>query len=207
MASGISDRIIQGDALEVLRELPDQSVHCCVTSRRLNANAIESLCIQIMGFHRICEFRSTWCTSLVPSTRSNTCDFTSVLNASQCQSIIGLILLYAKIRQKSTKTCGCFHVSNRPRPQGFAVLSIRFCHIKGSAKSILQKRRNCWRNLSQCKPFRIGCLLAVFYNAHSVRVFLDSNCPVRINCPGKISHEFSFCHVLLIPLSGGDVKC
>ena len=199
--------LLCGDAQAVLATLPAESVHCCVTSPRLEARAIEFLGPEITRFHCIGKLWPTWGTSNVSTSMTDTSTFAFFLNVSQNQGIFCLGVLYSKMRKQGTETYSGLLVCNRPGNERSSVWTGRFRDIKRTAKSIMEKLGDIGRYLSQRNALGVDRLTAVLGNAHRIGASFHPDCPIRVYRPGKITKDFMSRHVSSIPWVGGDVKC
>jgi hypothetical protein len=172
-------KILQGDALAVLKTLPDESVQCCVTSPPLLRSVVQRLALLIERIavrqHR--RVHNALCrTAPFPCSRV-------LLALSQAQQQFGIRLLdYEEGHQDCRYPCGqC--VGSLPAKKR----SARFKRgwpfwIIASAERFSKKAYRAFMHHAKLKTLVVNCANGVFPSGA-----LDANISLTINQTGQIS--------------------
>jgi len=184
-------RIIHADVLAGLRQQPDESVQCVVTSL-LCANFVQRLRFFIQAFHAIGELLWPRCCASMTSPECDLCLDAGSLNFPQSKAVSGLLNFYTKKWQKCRYASQCALIGRRPRIQWPAVFCAWFRHVKTSPKCLFQHLRDLWCYLSQRNALTENWRARVFTYAHCISASLDSYCAIAINGASKIGKSFCF---------------
>lgn len=196
---------MQGDALTMLRTLPDASVHCCVT-RPSGANGIELVSLFAKGFHCGRGSRSTGCRPNVTSTFGYPLFLAGVLNFSQGETIKGLSFFDSQERQYCEKKPCCLHVGHLPAVQIATAFGAGLTNETIASKKAMQEVYSFWGDLLYADTFTVCRLSRVASNTHRVGISLDADSTVGIDHSGAIG-QINVFHITDSTQRGRSYQC
>lgn len=195
--------LYHGDALQVLRELPDESVDCCVTSPPSDSDAVEFLRANEARFHDRAEFGGTGSGTGMSTPPGDASDLTFLLSRSQGEAVLSLCSLDSQVGQeRGERGCG-FAISLPPVPQRTPTFGAWIGDTDVSTESLGEEFERSSFDLADVDAFAVARLSRVTDHSDGVRVALDADGPIRIEDTSEV-RESCFVHSPILP-GGGDV--
>ncbi len=178
--------ILQGDVREVLRTLPDESVHCVVTSPPLDAYMVQFFCAQIQGFHTNRKMlRPQRSSDVLPAMR-NPSQLTRLLDFAERKTVIGLLFLDAEIGQDRSEKRDGLTVSGTPAIKRLTALGAGVFHRDTPAKATSDQLYCLSRYLSDVYALAVGGCGGVLGDPHGICGLLYSDCSVGVEDTGDV---------------------
>ena len=154
-------KILQGDVLDRLRDLPDESVQCCVTSPPSHTDSVESASYPRDLCHGISVLLRALRATDMPTPTSNTGSFRCLLDISKAQAVLRLRTLDPKEWKDRPKDCGGFLIGDLPGEQRPSFLRTRLADVAGSAEQRREEVHRLRLNLLYADPLAVVRLTTV----------------------------------------------
>ncbi len=183
--------IHQGDALSVLRTMPDNLVHCIVTSP-LNADFVEGVYSNFQGFHFVGQFNRAIPTADVTATLSNADFFADGFYPPQFKADISLPVLDSHERSDSFDCSDSLQVGYLPSVERLTAFCVWVCDESVSPKYSMKQIDRERFNLLDTNPLGICVLGGIANNAAGIGIFLDSDSSIGVNNSSEICQICSF---------------
>ena len=199
-------RILQGDTRDVLRGLPERSVHCVVTSPLDEARTLRARIVQRPDFSEQALSLSDDRRSLLAlGWRSTQASDLRVLAYAESEGDVGLPCLDTQVRAEGRDDFGCNEVGPLPAVEGASVSSGRALEVAVAAERRLEQIDGLRADLLDSDHLLILRVPVLAENAGRVGGALDTDVTIAINDSRKVGKQ-QLIHICSIPPSGGDVK-
>ena len=199
-------RILQGDTRDVLRGLPERSVHCVVTSPLDEARTLRARIVQRPDFSEQALSLSDDRRSLLAlGWRSTQASDLRVLAYAESEGDVGLPCLDTQVRAEGRDDFGCNEVGPLPAVEGASVSSGRALEVAVAAERRLEQIDGLRADLLDSDHLLILRVPVLAENAGRVGGALDTDVTIAINDSRKVGEQ-QLIHICSIPPSGGDVK-
>lgn len=189
----MSPTILNGDAIETLRTLPEASVHCCVTSPQLNTNAVECVGDIAKTLHLNADRLRSECCADVPASFCNASLLAPLLDGTQSQTVAGLICLDTEEWKDCAQKRDCFQISDLPSMESLSAFRAWLYSESITTKDGMQKVDRCGFNLLNAYALGKRRLGGISNNTNVVTAFLDPDSSVCVNNARAIS-QVEFIH-------------
>ncbi len=187
--------LYNGDVREVLASLPDESVHCCVTSPPYSdADAVQLFGPDEASLHLGGCFVGSPRSPGVSATLCNTSNLARVFDGAQGQAVLGLTPFDPQIRQKCRQGRGGLHIRLTPLPERTTALCTRIFRRDVSAEGCREQIDGLARDLPNVDSLAVGRLSRISGDSHGVSVALHADRSVRVEDASEVG-KHKFVHV------------
>lgn len=185
-------RILEGDVMDVLKTLADESVQCVVTSPPLYADTVERLCLLVANLHRGGNgFRSASRTNMASALGDAGLRAFSLERAKR-EQICSLHSFDSQEWKERFGAAKSRRVGDGPRVERPALICTWLGDVNGATKRLLEKINNLRCHLAQSDPLRVSSLRGIFHDALRVGAPLHSNGPVRVDGSSEVCKNLLF---------------
>lgn len=181
--------ILCGDVREKLRELPEESVNCVVTSPPSDAYFVQCGRPLITGLHVGGQFGGANCTADMTSAHGYACHLAPLLDLTKCEAVECLLTLYPQVRQDRCQDFDRAFVSYPPSIERPPALGVRVFHCDVAAEGFRQQVDSFTRDLAYVNALTVGGLSRIATNAHGIRTALYPDGSVRIQDASKVGQR------------------
>lgn len=181
------NRILVGDVREQLATLPDESVHCVVTSPPLNADLIEDGSAGVARFHFVGDGIGADRAAHVSASNGDASDLAALLHFTERHAVQSLFALDAEVGQQGRQNLNSPLVGAAPTVQRSAALSVRIFHSHVAAERRGEQVDGFARDLANVDALAVYRRTGVTSNSHGVSAALDAYRSVRIEYACEVS--------------------